>query len=157
MSIAELLATERVAPKVDITSKKRALEYLSTIIADSNTTLDQNEIFTSLLGREKLGSTGLGHNVALPHGRISTDQPAIGAFITLAEPIDFDAIDDQPVDMLFALVVPEESTSEHLTILAQLAELFRDEAFCQRLRETADTEQLLQLLTSWRTSDSSAA
>lgn len=157
MSIAELLSADRVIPKVEISSKKRALEYLSTVIADSNQELDQNDIFVSLLGREKLGSTGLGHHVALPHGRITTTQPAIGAFITLAEPIEFDAIDDQPVDMLFALVVPEESTSEHLMILAQLAELFRDEGFCQRLRETADQGELLNLLTSWRTSDSSAA
>lgn len=157
MSIAELLAAERVVPRADITSKKRALEFLSTILAESNPNLDQNEIFTSLLGREKLGSTGLGHHVALPHGRLATSEPPIGAFITLAEPIDFDAIDDQPVDLLFALVVPEESTSEHLTILAQLAELFRDEGFCQQLRETTEREDLLRLFTTWRTSDSTAA
>lgn len=157
MSIADLLTPERVVPKAEITSKKRALEFLSTLIADSCPDLDQAEIFSSLLGREKLGSTGLGNHVALPHGRISRNRPAVGAFVTTAEPVDFDAIDDQPVDLLFALVVPEESTDEHLLILAQLAEMFRDEAFCQRLRQTTDPAALLELLGTWRAAGSSAA
>ncbi|GAB4344692.1 MAG: PTS IIA-like nitrogen regulatory protein PtsN [Gammaproteobacteria bacterium] len=157
MSIAELLTAERVVPKVEIASKKRALEFLSTLLAESNPNLDQGEVFASLLGREKLGSTGLGNHVALPHGRIATQEEAIGAFITLAKPIDFDAIDDQPVDLLFALVVPEESTSEHLEILARLAELFRDEKFCQQLRDASEPEELLRLFSTWGLSDSSAA
>ncbi|KAA3626177.1 MAG: PTS IIA-like nitrogen-regulatory protein PtsN [Proteobacteria bacterium] len=155
MTISDLLSPERVVPKADITSKKRALEYLSTLITESCPDLDQAEIFSSLLSREKLGSTGLGNRVALPHGRIAHDRPAVGAFVTAAVPVDFDAIDDQPVDLLFALVVPEESTDEHLQILAQLAEMFRDADFCERLRQTSDPAELLQLLSAWRTADSS--
>jgi len=157
MFIADLLTPERVVTKADITSKKRALEYLSTLIAESCPDLDQGEIFASLLGREKLGSTGLGNHVALPHGRIKLERPAVGAFVTLAEPVDFDAIDDQPVDLLFALVVPEESTDEHLLILAQLAEMFRNDAFCERLRQTTEPGKLLELLGTWRPAGSSAA
>lgn len=157
MSIADLLTPERVVSKADITSKKRALEYLSTLIAESRPDLDQGEIFTSLLSREKLGSTGLGNHVALPHGRIHHKGPAVGAFMTTAESVEFDAIDDQPVDLLFALVVPEESTDEHLLILAQLAEMFRDESFCERLRQTSDAGALLDLLANWRSAGSSAA
>lgn len=157
MRIADLLTPERAVPKADITSKKRALEYLSTLIAADCPDLDQGEIFASLIGRERLGSTGLGNHVALPHGRINRDGPAVGAFVTLAEPIEFDAIDDQPVDLLFALVVPEKSTDEHLLILAQLAEMFRDETFCQRLRHSDDPGTLLELLGTWRAADDSAA
>ncbi len=157
MAIADLLTPERVVSKADITSKKRALEYLSALIADTCPDLDRGEIFASLLSREKLGSTGLGNHVALPHGRIPHRHPAVGAFVTAAQPIDFDAIDDQPVDLLFALVVPEESTDEHLLILAQLAEMFRDEGFCGRLREAGDGGALMKLFADWHSAGSSAA
>lgn len=157
MTIVELLAPDRVQPHADIASKKRALELLSTLIAESRTDLDQGEIFTSLLNREKLGSTGLGHQVAIPHGRVASPGPAVGAFVSLVQPIEFDAIDDQPVDLLFALIVPEESTSEHLAILAQLAELFRDEAYCQKLRDAESPEDLIRLLSDWHPANCPAA
>lgn len=157
MQIADLLTPERIACKVDMTSKKRALEFLSGLIVQGSPDLDEADVFASLLGRERLGSTGLGHRVALPHGRISTIDRAVGAFVTLAEGIDFDAIDDEPVDLMFGLVVPEQSTNEHLVILAQLAELFRNEDFCRQLREATSGEQLFALLSNWRSTDSSAA
>jgi len=86
-------------------------------------------IFDSLIGRERLGSTGLGHGVALPHGRFNQSQRAVGAFVKLKKGVDFDAIDRQPVDLVFGLLVPDHYTDEHLKILAYLAEMFSDRAF----------------------------
>ncbi len=157
MRIIDLLAPERVACKAELSSKKRALEHISTLVSEGNPALEQADVFASLLAREKLGSTGLGEGVALPHGRVASVKQALGGFVTLAQGIDFDALDGAPVDLMFALIVPEDSTSEHLAILAQLAEMFRDHAFCSKLRATDSAEELLRLLGAWQGAGSSAA
>jgi len=149
IKIADLITKDCVACDVDVSSKKRGLELLSELIASGNEALPANGIFNKLISREKLGSTGLGHGVALPHARIEGSDAATAAFIKLRDGIDFDAFDRQPVDLLFALVVPEHFTDEHLQILAKLAEMFSDSGFCNRLRECTDAASIHEMLVAW--------
>lgn len=146
MQIAEILSPARVALGAEVSSKKGVLEELSSLIAADTSDLTQTEIFDSLCARERLGSTGLGHGVAIPHGRLKGGKETLGAFIQLAEGIDYDAVDQQPVDLLFALLVPEESTDEHLQILARLAEMFSDTELVEKLRRANSPEVLYDLL-----------
>ena len=150
MQIKDLLTADRVRVGLQVNSKKRALELISEVLGESSSDLSQNELFTSLINREKLGSTGLGHGVALPHGRVTNIERAMGAFIRLDNPIDFDAIDGAPIDLIFTLVVPEHSTNEHLSLLAQLAQMFSDTQFCEALRSAENDTQLLELLLHWQ-------
>jgi PTS system nitrogen regulatory IIA component len=149
MQITALLSPGRVACQQDSSSKKRSLELLSQLLSTALPAYADGELFDSLVGRERLGSTGLGHGVALPHGRIKGLDAPIGAFVTLATGIDYDAIDNQPVDLLFALLVPEESTEEHLQILARLAAMFSDADLCRKLRECSDSQQCLESINHW--------
>ncbi len=146
MMINELFHPARIACQQSCSSKKRSLEMLSRLLADSTPDLTEGEIFDSMIGRERLGSTGLGKGVALPHGRIHGLTKPLGALLTLEEGIDFDAIDKQPVDLLFALLVPEESTEEHLQILAALAGLFSQPGLCQQIRLSQDADSCNDLL-----------
>ncbi|AOU99035.1 PTS sugar transporter subunit IIA [Acidihalobacter yilgarnensis] len=148
MQIGELLTTERILNDADIHSKKRALEALSELLAKGGQ-VSSNEVFDTLLARERLGSTGLGHGVAIPHGRMAGLKETQAAFIKLNGGIDFDAPDQAPVDLLFALVVPEECTSEHLDTLSRLAQLFSDPITVQQLRGAHDSESALGLLNDW--------
>lgn len=148
MQINDLFHPARIACKQNCTSKKRSLEILSRLLADSTPDLTEGEIFDSMIGRERLGSTGLGKGVALPHGRIKGLTRPLGALLTLEQGIDFDAIDKQPVDLLFALLVPEESTEEHLQILAALAGLFSQPTLCQQIRSSEDADSCHTLLQS---------
>jgi PTS system nitrogen regulatory IIA component len=147
MNLSELLSPDQVEYCTDISSKKRALEHLSELLAKNAGRLGWSEIFDSLINREKLGSTGLGKGVALPHGRLEALQNPVCAFLKLEEPVDFDSSDGQPVDLLFALLVPEESTEEHLQILSVIAELFSKPAFCSSIRECDSDACLYRLLT----------
>ena len=148
MNIAEILTPERVVSGLKASSKKRALELVSEVLANNGMPGRQAEIFESLIARERLGSTGFGNGVAIPHGRVKQTENTIGAFVHLAEPIDYDAIDGKAVDLIFALVVPEESTEEHLQVLAALAERFGNTDFCQRLRDAEDDYHCHQLLSA---------
>ena len=151
MQISELLNSERIAAQQDSSSKKRSLEILSELLGSALSDFTEGEIFDSLIGRERLGSTGLGAGVALPHGRVNGLREPIGALAVLRQGIDFDAIDSKPVDLLFALLVPEESTDEHLQILARLAAMFSDQDFCMRLRDCRDSDQCFELVNNWDT------
>lgn len=144
MNITELISPQRVVARLGTTSKKRALEQLAELLAGHAPSLTPEEIFDSLIGRERLGSTGLGQGVALPHGRLAGLSEPVGAFASLDPAIDFDAIDHQPVDLMFALLVPAESTDEHLQILADLARRFSDKGFTDDLRRAATGEELYQ-------------
>ncbi|OBS09114.1 PTS IIA-like nitrogen regulatory protein PtsN [Acidihalobacter prosperus] len=148
MQIGELLTTERILSGADIHSKKRALEALSELLAQGGQ-VSSHEVFDTLLARERLGSTGLGHGVAIPHGRMTGLKETQAAFIKLSGGIDFDAPDQQPVDLLFALLVPEDSASEHLETLSRLAQLFSDPVAVQQLRTADGSEATLGLLSDW--------
>jgi PTS system nitrogen regulatory IIA component len=150
MIITDLITRERIVCDSEVTSKKRVIEVLSERLATGQVDLSARPIFDSLIGRERLGSTGLGHGVALPHGRFSQSQQAIGAFVKLRKGVDFDAIDRQPVDLVFGLLVPDHYTDEHLKILAYLAEMFSDRPFCQQLRDTDSDQALYERLKDWQ-------
>jgi PTS system nitrogen regulatory IIA component len=148
MQIADILTPERIACDVEVGSKKRALEKISELIAAADSSLTSGEVFDCLIGRERLGSTCIGSGVAIPHGRVKHGEQTLAGFMKLREGIDFEAIDRQPVDLVFAMLVPEHSTDEHLEILAQLAEMFSDRGFRERLRQCRDGEEALALITT---------
>lgn len=150
MHISQLLSADRVACCAQSASKKRVLEQLSGLIASGQADLSQTEVFDSLIARERLGSTGLGHGVAIPHGRVKNGTRTVGAFVKLSQPVDFDSVDGQPVDLLFGLLVPEQSTEEHLQLLAQLAQMFSDPEFVARLRQSDSAAGLYQLISQWQ-------
>jgi PTS system nitrogen regulatory IIA component len=147
MDVKDIIVPERVTCRANVSSKKRALELLSELLAHDSA-LNSQQIFESLLTREKLGTTSLGHGVALPHGRQQASEQTVGAFVMLEQGIDYDAVDGVPVDLLFALLVPKDSTDQHLQLLAQLAEMFNNEVFRQQLRDASNNHQAYKLLTS---------
>ncbi|MCW9023603.1 MAG: PTS IIA-like nitrogen regulatory protein PtsN [Gammaproteobacteria bacterium] len=146
MQLTDLLTEERIACHVEAHSKKRALEEISELLSVDQQYLSSADIFESLLSRERLGSTGIGYGVAIPHGRLKNSDHTSGAFIQLKDGVDFDSIDQNPVDLLFALVVPEESTEDHLQTLAELANMFNDEEFRKHLRQAETAQDLFQLI-----------
>lgn len=156
MHLIDLLAPARVVAGATVTSKKRLLEMLSGLLADEAGMEAERRVFDSLCAREKLGSTGLGHGVAIPHGRTAALPGAVGAFLRLSEPIDFNALDGKPVDLVFALAVPEHFSSQHLLLLSQLAEMFSDAAFCAQLRDAPDSATLYALLADWQLTHAAA-
>ncbi len=125
-------------------SKKRTLESIARFLAENVNGLDAEDIFMRLIQRERLGSTGIGNGIAIPHCRIPNCQEVVGALVSLDNPIDFEAIDDNPVDLIFVLLVPEESFNEHLETLATLAGLFNEDAFCQGLRHARSQQELFK-------------
>jgi len=158
MEISELLSAERVVYNIAISSKKRALEAVSNLLTEaSGTGLSETAIFDGLVAREKLGSTGLGHGVAIPHGRFKDVVGAVAAFIKFEEGIDFDAIDGAPVDLVFALMVPEESTEEHLQLLASLAEMFSDASVREQLRQSSCSAEIIDVFKHWSSADHQVA
>lgn len=152
MQLSDLITPNRIGCNLDAQSKKRALEQLSELISQDQDTISSTQVFDSLLTRERLGGTGVGHGVAIPHGRLRNSQQTLGAFIKLARGVDYDAADKQPVDLLFALLVPEESTEEHLQILAKLAAMFSDEEMRKKLRLAQTAADIHKLLIEWQNS-----
>lgn len=146
MQLSDFLSPERIVCGSPASSKKRVLELLSELLATDQQEASSTEIFESLISRERLGGTGIGYGVAIPHGRLKNCDHASAAFVQLKQPIDFDAIDKQPVDLLFALIVPEESSEEHLKLLAMLAGMFNDDEFRQQARQCTDSESIHKLL-----------
>ncbi len=161
MNLETLISSNAVINNPEIKSKKRALELLAGQLATDATkknstpaeeAVDPLQIFQLLTEREKLGSTGLGHGVALPHTRTSLTEHAIGAFLKLDEGIDFDSPDGQKTDLIFALMVPEHFTNEHLQILSYLASLFSDENFCREVRNANNDLDIYSHLINWHLS-----
>jgi len=160
MNLDTLISSNAVISNHEIKSKKRALELLAEQLASEamrvNEPLDEEidalDIFQLLTEREKLGSTGMGHGVALPHARTGLTKHAIGAFLKLDEGIDFDSPDSQKTDLIFALMVPEHYTDEHLKILAYLATLFNNANFCKEVRESSSTKEIYDHLINWQLS-----
>lgn len=151
---AELLSPGRVRCDEPLGSKKRAIERAAELLSPAVPGMTRVEIFDALVTRERLGSTGLGHGMALPHGRVTGVQAPVAACLTLASPIDYDAPDRQRVDVLFVLLVPRDCSDEHLRILSGLAEMFNDEALRGSLRAQTDPEALIRCLDEWSPADS---
>lgn len=150
MLISDLLTLEKVHCDVHSSSKKRLLELISEDLARNSDQIRQREIFESLCARERLGSTGLGKGVAIPHGRVKDADNVEVSFFRLKKPLPFDAVDGKPVDLLFALAVPENCGEDHLKLLAQVAELFSDPDLLAELRTAEGSGAVLKLLSSAR-------
>ncbi len=145
MSVARLLAADRVLRNVEARSKKHALEILSELLAAALEETSAAAIFHNLVERERLGSTALGAGVALPHGRVDGLDESVGAIVKLSEGIDFDSPDGQPVQLIFGLLVPQECAADHLQDLSQIASLLSDEAFRERIVQTGNNHELYEL------------
>src|SRR5262245_63459711 len=130
--VAKLLPVANVLPDLAASSKKRLFEQLGLLFENQHG-IARTTVFESLFARERLGSTGLGQGVAIPHGRIKGLRDALGAFVRLAQPVPFDAPDGKPVSLVFALLVPEQATEKHLEILSELAQMFSDRALRESL------------------------
>lgn len=149
MLIAALLVNQDSISFHDpATSKKKVLENLSQKLAANTAATTAEKIFQVLLERERLGSTGLGKGVAIPHARVPGLTHTVAAMLTLDSPVEFEAADSQPIDIAFGLLVPEEDTDNHLQHLSRLVTLFRDPDICDKIRHAKDAEAIFELLLS---------
>ena len=146
MEITDLLQQEAVVAGLKSTSKKQALQELSRIAA-SITGVNEHRIFETLIERERLGTTGIGNGIAIPHGKLSELKSLYGVFTRLERPINFDAIDELPVDLIFLLLAPETAGADHLKALARVSRLLRDSTVCEKLRGARNADGLYMLLT----------
>lgn len=147
--IAKLLPPSNVVLDLEATSKKRVFEQAG-LLFENHQGIARSKVFDSLFARERLGSTGLGQGVAVPHGRIKGLREAVAAFIRLAEPIPFDAPDGRPVAMLMFLLVPEQATQQHLEILSELAQMLSDRNFREHLLMVPEASTVHHLLVNWQ-------
>jgi len=147
--LANILSPSHVIAQVDVTSKKRAFEEAGLLFENLHG-LSRALVTDSLFSRERLGSTGLGHGVAIPHGRIKGLKAPLAAVFQLSQPIGFDAPDDQPVGLLIFLLVPEAATQKHLEILSEIAELLSDAALRAQLVCSQESLQLHTLIAGWQ-------
>ena len=147
--IAKLLPLSNIVLDVEATSKKRMFEQIG-LVFENHQAVARSVVFDSLFARERLGSTGLGQGVAIPHGRIKGLREPIGAFVRLKAPVAFDAPDGRPVNLVFVLLVPEQATEQHLEILSELAQMFSDRDLRQSMTTVADAAALHQLITDWQ-------
>ncbi len=152
MQIQSFLSSRRTLCGVEGGSKKRALELIANLIAEDIPTLNSDEIFLSFIAREKLGSTGLGSGIAIPHCRIKNCIGTIGAVIKLNSPVDFDSIDGRPVDIVFALIAPEQAHEEHLQTLAALADKLLSASYIEQLRDANSSDELFYAAISEKSS-----
>ena len=146
--IAQLLPEQNILLDLEATSKKRLFEQVGQLF-EEQAKIARSVVFDSLFAREKLGSTGLGQGIAIPHGRVKGLTQAQGAFVRPRQPIPFDAPDGKPVGQIFVLLVPEHATEEHLQLLSELAEMFSEREFRERLAQAADPGSLYRLFCTW--------
>lgn len=150
MEIADFLTPDAVIANLKVTSKKQALQDLSRRIADLTGQLER-DVFNVLQEREKLGTTGVGNGIAIPHGKLPDLDRLYGMFARLERPIDFDAIDERPVDLIFLLLAPETAGANHLKALARVSRMLRDRTVCEKLRGSDTPDALYSLLTEQAT------
>jgi PTS system nitrogen regulatory IIA component len=153
-NLSKILSLESVLLDLEVSSKKRAFEQAG-LIFENNFGIARSTVSDNLFARERLGSTGLGHGVAVPHGRIkgSTSLKApLAAFVRLAEPIPFESPDGQPVNLLFFLLIPDHVTQQHLEILSEIAEMFSDDAFRTALATDTDPKSVHARIVNWQPS-----
>jgi nitrogen PTS system EIIA component len=146
MEIADLLSPDAVVAHLKAANKKQVLQEMAHRAAQL-TRLPERRIFDTLLEREKLGSTGMGQGIAIPHGRVPGIQKMTGLFAQIDHPVDFDAMDDQPVDLVFLLLAPEDAGADHLKALARVSRLLRNQGVCEKLRGAPQAATLYALLT----------
>ncbi len=153
-TLGSLLDTSRISCGASLSSKKKSLQYVAQLIEDSLDINDDDDegvdmdVMDALAAREKLGCTGMGHGIAIPHGRVDFISEPIGALLTLSEAVPFDAPDDIPVDIVFGLLIPEDHNEQHLHILASLASFFHSPENREAIRQSRDPEEILRTLIS---------
>jgi len=147
--ISKILPLENILVDAESGSKKRVFERVGLLFENSQS-IARSQVFDSLFAREKLGSTGLGQGVAIPHGRIKNLRDAVAAFVKTDNPIPFDAPDGAPVDMIFVLLVPERATDLHLQLLGELAQMFSNADFREQLLASDDPAAIHQMFTDWQ-------
>ncbi len=150
MYVEHLLSPQRIGCHISVSSKKRTLEQLSELLQHGSDVEDRGEIFDALLARERLGTTGFGRGVAIPHGRLKSLKEPIAAFITLAPGVDFDAVDHTPVDLILALLLPDDNADSHIKLLSHVAEMLRDPELVNRLRNAANSDTIIDTLSHWK-------
>ncbi|WP_350335226.1 PTS IIA-like nitrogen regulatory protein PtsN [Coralliovum pocilloporae] len=146
MDLSDLLSQDAILPALKASSKKQVIQEMAEIAADV-TSLPHRVIFDTLLQRERLGSTGVGHGIAIPHGKLSEITSIAGVFARLEKPINFESLDDEPVDLVFMLLAPESAGADHLKALARIARVLRDKEVAAKLRATDDGAAIFALLT----------
>lgn len=147
--IAKLLPLQNVMLDLEVGSKKRLFEQVG-LLFENNHQIARSLVFDSLFAREKLGSTGLGRGIAIPHGRVKGLKEALGALVRTKHGVPFDAPDGQPVELIFVLLVPDRATDVHLQLLSELAQMFSDKSFRDRMRAAATAAEMHQLITNWQ-------
>ena len=147
MRLSEIMSVNSIVLSLKANNKRQLLQELAQK-ASELTGINDRTIFDTILERENLGSTGFGGGTALPHGRLSELDKVFGLFVRLNSPIDFDAIDNKPVDLVFLLLSPESNGADHLTALAQISRILKDEETCTKLRAAGSTEEIQALLTN---------
>ena len=149
--LTEILTVDRVLPNLNASSKKQALQELAKR-AEKETGVPERTVFDALLDRERLGSTGVGRGVAIPHGTLKELDRIYGFFARLEKPVNFDAADELPVDLIFVILAPENAGADHLKAVTRLSRIFRDDAACKRLRELESADDLLGVFSENQTS-----
>ncbi len=147
--IASLLGADNIVAGLDASSKKRVFEQVG-LLFENHQGIARSTVYDALFAREKLGSTALGLGVAIPHGRIKGLKKAVGAFVRLATPVQFDAPDGKPVDLVFVLLVPEAANEQHLQLLSELAQMFSERVFREKLAAAPDADALRSLFSGWQ-------
>ena len=147
--ITKLLPESNVIIDLDVSSKKRVFEHVG-LLFENNNNIGRSDVFDSLFAREKLGSTGLGQGIAIPHGRIKGLREAVGAVVRMHQSIPFDAPDAQNVSIVFVLLVPDRATDMHLQILSELAQMFSEKPFREKLLAAPNAAELHRLITQWQ-------
>lgn len=150
-NLAKILSPNNVALELDVSSKKRAFEQAG-LLFENNSGIARSSVSDNLFARERMGSTGLGHGVAVPHGRIKGLKSPLAAFVRLAEPIPFESPDGQPVNLLIFLLIPDNVTQQHLEILSEIAEMFSDDAFRSAIASDPDPASVHARIVTWQPS-----
>jgi PTS system nitrogen regulatory IIA component len=145
MTLTDLVAPQAIIPALKVNSKKQALQEIAAKAAES-TGRSEREILDVLMQREKLGSTAVGNGIAIPHGKLASIDRIYGVFARLERPIDFEALDGQPVDLIFVLLAPETAGADHLKALAKIARMLRDTDLANKLRDARDPEAIYAVL-----------
>jgi len=153
--VSDLAGPKAIVPNLKVTSKKQALQELAAF-ASHLLGRDEREIFEVLLNRERLGTTGLGHGAAIPHGKLPGLKRIVGIFARLEKPVDFDSHDDQPVDLIFVLLAPEAAGAEHLKSLACVSRLLRDAEMCEKIRGSENADAMYALMSEFEASAEAA-